>query len=621
MSNLIVDERDQRFVLYEHLEAEKLTGFARYSEFSKDIFDMIIDEARKFAVDVLEPTIEETEREGCTLKDGSVSIPKCLKEAYRIYCEGGWVAPSQPADVGGQGLPVLLQTAAREYFNCNTSFLPYPGLAEGAALLIRMHGTDQQKKKYMEKMFTGEWGGTMALTEPGAGTDVGSLTTSAKKNPDGSYSITGTKIFITAGDHDLVDNIVHAVLARVEGAPSGTKGISIFLVPKYLVNDDGSLGERNDYSVTGIEKKMGFNGSATCLMNFGDNGKCYGELLGEEGQGMKVMFILMNEARVAVALQGLTCASRAYLNSVKYAKERIQGPDLINFRNPEAPRVPIINHPDVRRMLLWMKSHTEGLRALTYYTSKCEDLSLALDDPEEREKWHGMVELLTPVIKACGSDIGFQVADQSIMVHGGYGYTKEYPVEQILRDVKLSAIYEGTNGVQALDLVGRKLGQKKGENFKNLIGEINKFIREAGNNGRISGLVDKLKEGVKILTDTSEFFAACGREGKFLVPIGNAYPFLNLMATIMLSWMLAWQAKIAGERLDALTKEKGVDPNNWIKWAEFLNDDRNAAFYSGKLAAAKYFINNVMPKAEAIAKAIKTEDLSIMEIAEVSFAF
>ncbi len=621
MSNLIVDERDQRFVLYEHLEAEKLTGLNRYSEFSRDIFDMIIEEARKFAVEILEPTNEETERDGCSLKDGSVSVPNCFKEAYRLYREGGWVAPSQSVDVGGQGLPILLQTAAREYFNCNVSFLPYPGLAEGAAHLINIHGTDAQKKKYMERMFTGEWGGTMALTEPGAGTDVGSLTTSAKKNPDGSYSITGTKIFITAGDHDLVDNIVHAVLARVEGAPAGTKGISLFLVPKYLVNDDGSLGEKNDYSVTSLEKKMGFNGSATCLMNFGDNGKCYAELLGEEGQGMKIMFILMNEARVAVALQGLTCASRAYLNSVKYARERIQGPDLANFRNPEAPRVPIINHPDVRRMLLWMKSHTEGLRALTYYTSKCEDLSLAVDDLKEREKWHGLVELLTPIIKACGSDIGFQVADQSIMVYGGYGYTKEYPVEQILRDVKISALYEGTNGIQALDLVGRKLGQKKGENFKNLIGEINGFIKEAQNNGRVSDIVVKLKEGVSTLIDIGEFFSRCGKEGKFLVPIGNAYPFLNLMATIVLSWMLAWQAKIAVEKLDALIKEKGADPNDWVKWAEFLKDNRDAAFYSGKLAAAKYFINNVMPKAEAIAKAIKTEDLSIMEIAEDSFAF
>jgi alkylation response protein AidB-like acyl-CoA dehydrogenase len=619
MSNFLVDERDQKFVLFEHLDIEKLTKLERYSEFSKDLFDMVLEEARKFGVEVLEPTVEESEKEGCRLEDGNVYVPKCFQDAYRKYCDGGWISMVHDPEVGGQGMPVVLGSATREYFNSNFAFLSYPGLTEGAAHLIYSYGTEEQKKKYMEKMFTGEWGGSMVLTEPGAGTDVGSLKTTAKKNPDGSYYITGTKMFITGGDQDLVPNIVHPVLARIEDAPAGTKGISCFIVPKYLVNDDGSLGERNDWNVGSIEKKMGIKGSATCVMNFGDNGKCYAELLGEENQGMKVMFILMNEARIAVGIQGLAAASRAYLYSVKYAKERLQGADLANFRNPDAPRVPIINHPDVRRMLLWMKSHVEGLRAMAYYTAMCEDLAVATKDPDEQEKWHGLLELLTPIVKSYGSDVGFKVADQAIMVHGGYGYTSEYPVEQILRDVKIAAIYEGTNGIQALDLVGRKLGQKKGKNFISLIVEMNNFIAKEGNNEKLKDLVEKLKVGVDTLSEIGGFFAQCGKEGKFLVPVGNAYPFLNLMATVVSSWMLVWQASIAQNKLDALAKEKGADPTDWVKWAEFIKDNPDAAFYSGKISAAKYFVNNVLPEVDAIAKAIKTEDLSIMEIATESF--
>ena len=621
MSNYLIDERDQKFVLYEQLEMDGLSDLERYKEFSRDLYDMVLEEARKLAVDLLEPSIEEGEKQGCRLEDGNVYVPEVFKEAYRIYCEGGWMTMAHEPEVGGQGMPLLLNAATREYFNCNFPLLSYVGLTEGAAHLINEFGTEEQKRKYMDRMFTGEWAGSMVLTEPGAGTDVGALTTSAKKNPDGSYSITGTKIFITGGDQDLVPNIVHPVLARIEGAPKGTKGISIFLVPKFMVNDDGSLGERNDWNIGSIEKKMGIKGSATCLMNFGDNGKCYAELLGEEGKGMKIMFVLMNEARIAVGIQGLAAASRAYLYSVKYARERLQGADLANFRNPDAPRVPIINHPDVRRMLLWMKSNTEGLRAMAYYTSKCADLAIASKDDEEREKWHGIMEVLTPILKAYGSDVGFRVADQAIMVHGGYGYTAEYPVEQILRDVKIAAIYEGTNGIQALDLVGRKLGQKKGKNFTNLLGEMYGFISDKGNNEKLKDLVDKLKGGVDLLAGLGGFFAQCGKEGKFLVPVGNAYPFLNLMAIVITSWLLVWQASIAQEKLDVLAKDKGADPSDWVKWADFIKDNTDAAFYTGKLASAKYYINHVLPETEAIEKAIRSEDLSIMEISEESFAF
>jgi hypothetical protein len=620
MANYLVDERDQKFVLFEQFKMDELTKFPKYADFSHEIFDMILEQAKKFAVEVLEPTIEAGEKEGCTLKDGQVHAPPSYHEAYRLFKEGGWISMAQSPEVGGQGVPYVLYVATREYFNSNPAFCAYPGLAEGAAHLIVGFGTEKQKSKYLEKLLSGRWGGTMVLTEPNAGSDVGALTTTAKKNPDGSYSITGTKIFITGGDQDLTENIVHPVLARIEGAPAGTKGISLFLVPKYLVNDDGSLGPRNDYTIDGLEKKMGFKGSSTCLMNFGDNGKCSGELLGEEHQGMRIMFVMMNEARIAVGVMGLAAASRAYLYSVKYARERLQGASLANFRDATAPRVPIINHPDVRRMLLWMKSTVEGLRALIYYAAYCEDRARAAETEEERERWHGFVELLTPVVKSYGSDTGFFVANQGVQVYGGYGYISDYPMEQILRDSRIAPLFEGTNGIQALDLVARKLGQKKGKYFTDFIEEMRRVIAENVPDGKLADLVGKLKAAIGLLSETSGFFAQCSVEGKFLIPIGNAYPFLNLMAIVVSSWMLVWQAAIAQKKLDALASEKGIDPSDWEKWARFIADNPDASFYAGKVTTAKFYLNHILPEADAIAKAIRSEDMSIMEMAESSFA-
>jgi len=620
MRNYLVDPRDQHFVLYEQLGLDELCGIGPFEDHTRVIFDMVLREAERYAVEVMEPTVKDGEDVGCRLEGGDVRVPTSFHPAYERYCEGGWISMSREPSVGGQGLPYLLEVASREYLNCNAAFCAYPGLAEGAAHLIQEFGSERQKRIYMEKMFTGAWGGTMVLTEPGAGSDVGSLTTTAKEQPDGSYTITGTKIFITGGDHDLTENIIHMVLARIEGAPTGTRGISLFLVPKYLVNNDGTLGRRNDYTIGGIEKKMGFAGSATCLMNFGDNGECYGELLGEENRGMKNMFVLMNEARISVGLQGLSAASRAYLNALKYSRERIQGADLANFRNPEAPRVPIINHPDVRRMLLWMKSHTEALRAMIYFAAWCEDMTRTTTDAAEQEKWHGLVELLTPIIKSYGSDIGFQVADQAIMVHGGYGYISEYPVEQILRDVKVAAIFEGTNGIQALDLVGRKLGQKRGAHFADLVAHMRSTLDiDAESKNGVLPLVEQARSAVGTLEEMGGFFAQCSKEGKFLVPISNASPFLTMAATIISAWMLAWQASIARKKLDALSEEKGVTPDDWANWAKFINESPDAAFYAGKIISATYFINNILPQADAVSRAIKTEDLSLIEIADSSF--
>ena len=620
MANLILDERDQHFLLYEMLEVEKLCEHPLYADFSKDIFDMILTEAQKFAVEEVFPTLVESDREGCRLEDGQVYVPKVFHRVYKLFCEGGWGAMSFPPEMGGQGLPIVMRTAGQEWFMHNFALISYPGLTEGAAHLIAVFGTDEQRQKYMEKMITGEWSGSMALTEPNAGTDVGNLSTKAIRQPDGTFRLQGTKIFITSADQDLTENIIHPVLARIEGDTAGTKGISIFLVPKYLVNDDGTLGKRNDYEIASIEEKMGIHGSSTCLINFGDNNECYAELLGEESQGMKVMFQMMNEARIGVGMQGLGSGAIAYHHALQYAKERLQGSSIENFKNPEAPKVPIIKHPDVRRMLLWMKSSVDSMRALIYFASYCVDKSMTSGDEAEKEKWEGFLEILTPICKAYSTDIGFRVTEQAIQVYGGYGYCAEYPVEQFMRDEKIASVYEGTNGIQALDLVGRKLGMKKGAYFMNLLVEMGTAIAKYKDVDGLSDLAADVQDAVNKLGETALFFGKCGKEGKYLIPVGNAYPFLMMMGKVVSGWLLLWQAGIAKEKLDALCGEKGIDATDKEAVSSFAKDNRDAAFYSGKLASTRYFIKNVLPEVDAAVKAIKSEDLSIMDIPDEGFA-
>ncbi len=619
MANLLVDERDQQFVLNEILNVEGLCTASKFADFSREMFDMVLTEAQKIALNQIFPTLVPSDREGCKLEDGQVQVPECFHSVYKLFCEGGWTAMSVPPEEGGQGLPLTIRTAAYEWFDHNFSFMAYPGTVEGAAHLVEVFGSEEQKKKYMKKMVTGEWGGTMVLTEPGAGSDVGNLNTKAVRQPDGTFRIQGTKMFITAGDHDLVENIVHPVLARIEGHPAGTKGISIFLVPKFLVNDDGTLGKRNDFEITKIEEKMGIHGSATCVMNFGDNGECYAELLGEEMQGMPIMFQLMNEARIGVGLQGLSSASISYMHAVQYAKERLQGSSLMDMKNPEAPRVPIIQHPDVRRMLLWMKSNTESLRIMAYYCAYCFDRAETAENDEEREKWIGHTEILTPILKAYGSDTAFRVTELAIQVYGGYGYCSEYPVEQFMRDVKIASLYEGANGIQALDLVGRKLAMKKGTYFMNLMGEINGKLEEVKNHPALSGLAEEAQAALNTLGDAGMFFAKCGKGGDFLVPLTHAYPFLMMMGKVISGWLLIWEAGVAADKLDALCKEQGVDASGQKGRADLINKNKEAAFYAGKVTGAKFFIRNVLPEVESALKAIKSGDLSPMEITDDGF--
>jgi alkylation response protein AidB-like acyl-CoA dehydrogenase len=620
MANLILDERDQNFVLFEMLEMDKLLELEKYSDFSKDMLEMILWEAQKFSVEEVFPTLAESDKEGCRLEDGKVRVPKCFHRPYKLFCEAGWNSMTLPQEYGGQGLPDIMKVAAYDWYMHNFGLCGYPGLGQGAAHLIHTYGSKEQKDKYIPQMVTGQWGGSMCLTEPGAGTDVGNISTKAVRQPDGTFKLQGTKIFITAGDQDLTENIIHPVLARIEGDPAGTKGISIFIVPKFLVNEDGSLGRRNDYEIAKIEEKMGIHGSATCLINYGDNNNCYAELLGNERDGMKVMFNMMNEARILCGLQGLSSASIAYLHAVNYTKERLQGSSLLDLKNPEAPRVPIITHPDVRRMLLWMKSNVESMRVLIYYSAICGDKAYNISDPAEAEKWLGIMEVLTPIVKAYCTDIGFRVTETAMQCYGGYGYCSEYPIEQFLRDAKITSLYEGSNGIQALDLVGRKMGMKKGTYFMSLLSEMNTTVATCRGIAALKDLVEDVQSGINILAETAMFFSSCSKEGKFFVPIGNAQPFLMMMGKIVCSWLLLCEAAIAQEKLSDLCTAKGVKLSDPSDLSRFIKENKDAAFYDGKIKTAKYFIKNVLPEIDGTVKAIKSEDISIMEIADESFA-
>ncbi|HPR38061.1 MAG TPA: acyl-CoA dehydrogenase family protein, partial [Spirochaetota bacterium] len=439
----IVDSRDQKFVLYEMLNVTDLCKTEMFADFDQDMFDMTLDLTKQICEEHVLGCYQEVDSQGgAKFDNGKVTIPPQYHDVHKIMNESGLFTMGISPEHGGQGMPYTICMASYEYYSYHMGFMLYPEATTGAGHLIEVFGTDRQKKLYMEKMYAQEWGGTMCLTEADAGSDVGALKTKAVRQPDGTFKIYGNKIFITSGENDLFENMVHPVLARIEGDPAGTKGISIFIVPKYRVKEDGSMGEFNDVHCTGIEHKMGLKGSATCSMSFGDNGDCIGELLGEERKGMAIMFQMMNEARLGMGLQGASTSSVSYLHALAYAKERIQGKNIKDMMNPDAPNVPIIQHPDVRRMLMWMKTHAEGLRALVYLCALCLDKSHA-STGEEVDKWTGIMEFLIPICKSYGTDMGFRVTELGIQCFGGYGFCNDYPMHQFMRDMKIASLYEG----------------------------------------------------------------------------------------------------------------------------------------------------------------------------------
>lgn len=602
MGQLIADQKEIDFILYEQFKAEDLLAYEKYKDFSKKIFDMIISEARKAGIKEILPTLADGDKQGVKFENGKVRVPDSFHRARQVVREMELTSTMEDPKWGGQGLPYLISIAIMEYtVGANYALSGYIHMGHGTGKMIEFFGTDKLKELFLENLYTAKWSGTMLLTEPEAGSDVGGITTMAKKNDDGTYSITGNKIFITDGDHDMTDNIIHPVLARIEGAPGGSRGISIFIVPKIWVNDDKTFGKPNDIHCLGIEEKMGFHGSATCSMALGSKGDCRGFLLGEENKGLVIMFHMMNEARLSVGFQGSTTASLAYLYALDYARQRIQGKDLTESRNPEADSIPIIRHPDVRRMLTWMKAHVDGMRSLIYYIAICIDKKENAVDKAQRELAGDMVELLTPVTKAYCAQRGFEVCVQAVQVFGGYGYIKDFPVEQLVRDVKIASIYEGTDGIQAMDFLGRKLGMKKGLVFKGFLDEMGKTIAGAKEIDSLKPMAQILARSVETLGITALGLGGAAMSEKLPTAFAHAHPFLEATGDVVLGWMHLWRAHTAVKVLAKKTSKK------------------DQALYEGIITCARFYMEAVLPVAQGRMASIQALSDAAVNMDEASF--
>ncbi|MGZ6132220.1 MAG: acyl-CoA dehydrogenase [Myxococcaceae bacterium] len=600
------DLRELSFVLLEQFRLGELLGKAPYEAWGEDEAKAVLDAAYRFAREVLGPLNASGDREGCRIEGGQVRTPKGFGDAWKQLYENGFKALGVSTDHGGQGAPQALVVLVEELLSgANPAFNMYPGLAFGAAETIVECGTPEQTKRYAEKMLDGTWGGTMCLTEPHAGSDVGSAKTSARRLGNGKYAIKGTKVFISGGDHDLAENIVHLVLARVDGAPPGTKGLSLFIVPKKRIDASGKVGSSNDVSVASIEHKMGINGSATAVLNFGENDACEGELVGTvENLGMSQMFRMMNGARIAVGIQGLATAAAAYQNAVDYARDRKQGPHYTHWKDPTVPRVPIIEHPDVRRMLLDLKSHTEGIRALIVKLAWHGDQSRALaGKDDEKASYHkGQVDLLTPLVKSFASDEAFRLAGVAIQVYGGAGYLKDHPVEQYARDAKIYSIYEGTNHIQAMDLVGRKMGQAGGANFQAFLQDVAGFVEAHRGDATLGKAVELLAAGQEALMSSAMTLLGWSQaNGLGLIGL-SANRFLTMMSQVAVGWVLLDAAAVSQKALAA----GGLSA-------------QDKAFYTGKVQSALWFSRNLLPQVEASARSLATEDASPLEIPDAAF--
>ena len=602
MTQVIADQREIDFILYEQLNAEQLLDCEKFSDFSKKTFDMIISEARKLAIKEILPTLADGDRQGVRFENGKVNVPESFHRARKAVRQAELTSVMEDPEWGGQGLPFLISMAVMDYIvGANYALSGYIHMGHGTGKMIELFGTDTLKQLFLENLYTGHWSGTMLLTEPEAGSDVGAITTSARKNEDGTYSITGSKIFITDGEHDMAENIIHPVLARIEGAPEGSRGISIFIVPRIWVNEDRTLGEPNDVQCTGIEEKMGFHGSATCSMSLGSKGKCRGFLLGEENKGLAIMFHMMNEARLSVGFQGSTAASIAYLYALDYARKRIQGKDIAEAKKPGAKSIPIIRHPDVRRMLTWMKAHVDGMRSLAYYTGLCIDRKDNAPTEKERQLASDMVDLLTPVVKAYCSERGFEVCVQAVQVFGGYGYTREFPVEQLVRDVKIASIYEGTNGIQAMDFLGRKLAMKKGGVFMALLGEMQATIKEAKEFESLKSMSGSLEKAVESLGMTAMKLGSTAMSEKYNTAFANAHPFLEASGDVIMGWMHLWRALAAAKAL------------------EKKQSSRKKIFYEGVVTSARFFTEIVLPVAMGRLESVQALSDAAVVMNEASF--
>ncbi|MGC1707989.1 MAG: acyl-CoA dehydrogenase C-terminal domain-containing protein [Pseudolabrys sp.] len=588
---------DALFLLNDVFHLDHYGNLPGFSDASPDVVDAVLREAAKFSEEVLTPLNRVGDKEGCKwAADGSVSTPTGFKDAYKQIVEGGWIGISVPAEFRGQGLPAALTEIVNEFFcSANMAFAMYPSLTQGAIAALLMHASGELKTKFLPKMVEGVWTGTMNLTEPHCGTDLGLLRSKATKQADGSYKISGTKIFISAGEHDLSENIIHLVLARIEGAPAGTKGITLFLVPKFLVNDDGSLGARNAVSCGSIEEKMGIHGNSTCVMNYDG---ATGWLIGEENRGLNAMFTMMNEARLGVGVQGLALSEVAYQNAVAYAKERLQGRSISGAKYPDKAADPIIVHPDVRRILMSIRAFNEAARALVMWTALKSDIAHRSEDEKERKSADDHMGLLTPVIKGVLTDSGFANAVLAQQVFGGHGYIAEHGMEQFVRDARIAQIYEGANGIQALDLVGRKLGKDGGRAILAFFNEVQTYLKERVNNDAMNVYLKPLGQSLGHLQQASMWFMQNAMAKPDNAGAGS-YDYMHLFGLVALGYM--W-CRIAEAALAKLPKANG-----------------SAARLNAKLVTARFFMERMLPGTATRLARIEAGAGSTMELADDAF--
>ena len=585
-----------RFVLHDVLNAESLNTLPGFGDVSRDLIDSILEEGSKICGEVLFPLNQSGDGEGCTYENGVVRTPKGFKEAYDTFRDGGWCGLACDAEYGGMGMPQLVNTAMKEMIcSANMSFGMYPGLSYGAYEALYKFGNDELKSIYLPKITSGEWSGTMCLTEPHCGTDLGLIKTKAIPNADGSVNITGTKIFISAGEHDLTDNIIHLVLAKLPGAPDGVKGISLFVVPKFLPKDDGSAGSRNGVTCGSIEHKMGIKASATCVINLDS---AQGWLVGEKHKGMRAMFAFMNDARLGVAMQGLGIAEVAYQNGVNYAKERLQMRALDGAKYPDKPADPIIVHPDVRRMLLIGKAFTEGARALSYWIGMELDISHRHEDPAERQRADDLVALLTPILKAYQTDMGSEIANLTVQTYGGHGYIWEHGVEQYVRDARIAQIYEGANGVQALDLVGRKMGQGFGRLLRRFFHPVQSFIEAEQENPAMQEFVFPLAKAFAKLQQCTAMVAQKGLKDPNEAGAASS-DYLRQFALVAIGFMWCRMVKVA--------------------MAKIVAGEGNKDFYETKLKTARFYMQRMLPEADARARMVLAGGETLMAPREDEF--
>ncbi len=601
------DDRDQRFVLFEQLGIERLFELPAFSEQSREDVELLLTEALKLARDVVGPIDRDGDLIGLRLEDGQVHAPESFHAAYKQYVEGGWIGIDADPELGGAGLPKVVGLAVAEML-CGAccSFSLYGGLSRGAANVIAAYGDDALKRDYAVPLYEGKWQGTMCLTEPQAGSAVGDTRTSAERDGD-HYRIRGNKIFISCGDHDLTDNVIHLVLARTPDAPAGTKGLSLFVVPKVRLD-----GEPNDVVCARIEEKLGIHASPTCDISFGENGGCIGYLVGKEQQGMEAMFHMMNEERIACGVQGLGIGSSAYLNALEYALERIQGVEAKNIKNPDAPRVPIVKHPDVRRMLMTMKAYVEGMRALLLSTALYVDLGEHDEDVMARDGYRGAVDMLTPICKAYCTDVGFQVASLAVQTYGGYGYLKDYPAEQYLRDARIASIYEGTNGIQALDLLGRKVGRQGGMLFIQFMEHLGKQIDRHKSNEAVSDLYKAATTRKAQLERITFGLGQARQSGDIDGPLLSAAPYLRMFGNLLMAMLLTDQAAIAHKRFEEICTEQGATDE--AARAALIADNEPAKFYHGKTQTARFFARQILPENDWLAAGIESADRSALDV-------